>query len=725
MAEENTEPKTEPRSKTSENYMHDAYFGTAELTYRKSPWVADTYKEPYNTDDLWEKTGDYSLYEEMLQDDQASVCLQLKKDLVIGSGFDFVSEEDGQEEIIEDLQDAFENGCDIPFVEAVEELLTAYEFGFSITEKIFKLSDDGKLRLKALKTRHPNSWLIHQDDKGNVTKYEQQTTSGPLAVNEKALIHYVNKRKFQNPYGESDLRAAYQAWIAKRHVVRFYSIYLESAAKPIPVASYDNNAPQSAIDKIFNSIKNFQVKTALTLPKQIELEFLEAKSNGEAYSKAINIFNMFIGRALFIPDLVGFTGSETGGGSHALGKEQIQIFFMHVLRRRAALEKIINKHIVWPMVAYNFGDVKNYPKFRFKPLDEWQAGELAKVWLEAVKGKVYKPNEEEINYFRKLVRFPEGEVEFAADPMALGQDGEPLKPGDKPMPGKPGEKPEKTDEKEDKKTFGKVFDQVNGDYHKKVNFKAIENKLNDYDNSLLSECQPILRKMFSDLYDQIEKKKILKNQNADRIDSISLKYKKELQQALKASFREIYKDGQIQAQEEILKHNFRAPTTSEKFLELLENETFQFIGDFEYQITKKVRLELIAAIKDGKPLSEVLDVLDDEGRRLSEVQLERFARTKHTEVLNRGRHAFFEDSEVVVAYQYSAILDGQTSAICRGLHGKIFKAGKEPIPPLHHNCRSLLIPITKYEQFEESTSVGKTPISDFIDENKGEGFAVK
>lgn len=40
-----------------------------------------------------------------------------------------------------------------------------------------------------------------------------------------------------------------------------------------------------------------------------------------------------------------------------------------------------------------------------------------------------------------------------------------------------------------------------------------------------------------------------------------------------------------------------------------------------------------------------------------------------------------------------------------------------------HNCRSVLIPITKYEEFTPSETVGKSNIQDFIEENKGDGFS--
>ncbi len=726
MAEKKIEDKPDlPKASSETNLMADMYTGTAENTYFRSPMVPASYLSPYNSDDLFRKTGDYRIYEEMGQDDQVSICLQLKKDLILGSGYEIVTDDESQEEMADEIKVALDDS-DTPFLDSIAEVQTAYDFGFSLTEKIFKLVD-GKLALASLKTRHPASWLIHQDDKGNVSKYQQRTVAGDLDINPKSLIHFVNNRKFQNPYGVPDLRSAYKAYFAKCQVVRFYAIFLEKGASPIPVGRYNKNAPPGTGDTLLDILKKFQSKTAITIPDDVKVEFLEAKSNGEAYSKALNIFNMFIGRSLFIPDLLGMSGSETSGGSHALGKEQMGVFFMHINRRRASLEQLINKHLIQPIVMYNYGDIPNYPKFKFKPLDDAQAMELAKVWLDAVKGKTFKANDEEINHFRSLVKFPEGLVQQPEPPpqLTMGPDGKPL-PDDPKDPKADlklaGKEPiDKEVEKKEKQTFAKVFNLPPGNYHKKCDFKAIAAKLNDYDESLLSETQPIVKKMFDDLYDQVQRKKILSN--ASRMDSLELKYKAELKKVLKSSLMSIFKDGQIQAAKELNKNDFSKPQTSEEFLALLEQETFNYIGDYEYRIISRVKTELTAAIKDGKPLSTVLDIMDVDGKKLSEASLERFARTKHTEVLNKGRMDFFEASGVVAAYQYSAILDDRTSDICAGLDGKIFTAGSEPIPPMHFNCRSLLIPITKYEEFKPSETVGKQDIRDFIEENKGTGFA--
>lgn len=61
---------------------------------------------------------------------------------------------------------------------------------------------------------------------------------------------------------------------------------------------------------------------------------------------------------------------------------------------------------------------------------------------------------------------------------------------------------------------------------------------------------------------------------------------------------------------------------------------------------------------------------------------------QHTSNLAR-RQFLLENSDIVEAEQYVATLDGRTTAICRGLDGKIYEQGRGPQPPVHFNCRSL------------------------------------
>ncbi len=137
----------------------DNFLGTTELTYQESPYVANTINKPWNTDDLFKKNGDYSIYEKMANDDQISVCLDLLTDLIVGTGWEIMSEEEEGQEIADDVYKILEQGMEVSLDEYVEEIVkNASKFGFALPEKVFKAMPDGTLTLKSLKTRHPGSF---------------------------------------------------------------------------------------------------------------------------------------------------------------------------------------------------------------------------------------------------------------------------------------------------------------------------------------------------------------------------------------------------------------------------------------------------------------------------------------------------------------------------------------------------------------------------------------
>lgn len=714
-------PSAKPKSSKSDtSYLQGLYFGEIEKSFQESSYYPDSQKKPYNPDPLVEKDYTYGVYDQMLEDEQVSVALQLKKDLVIGSGWHIESKD---EDIKEDLESLLQDEVARPLSDILNDIIQAYEYGFSVSEKVFRTLPDGRLTLKDIKPRHPSTWLLHTDVHGNMIKYEQRGMNTSVDIEQNSIIHYVNNPKHQNPYGRSDLFTAFQAWMTKRHVTRFYAIYLENAAGPKPVAKYDRRAPESAVTEIFNIIKNFQTKTAMTIPKEFEVEFLEAKNNGESYIKGINIFNMFIGRALFIPDLLGFSGSETGGGSFSLGKEQIGLFYKHIFRRREVLERIIDQHVIRPMCLYNYGLMEEYPKFKFNPLSDEDASKQAELWIKGVQGTGYTPTLEEVNHFRSLVKFPQSdELEMAPVASPFGAPPNPDSEEKEPEE----EEKEEAEQKDSRKDFALKLDSLPGNYKAKVNFKLADQLLKSAISKMQVELEPIVEDIFEDLYSQMQKKKIVQTQNIEKSEKLQLKYLGKMQQVFKKHFRRLHNDGMQMAKTEVRKSDFAANLAHDEFLEFLENETFRFVGDWEYKITTKAKNELTKAIKDGKPLSSVISVMDDEGMALSETALERYARTKSTEVFNRGRMEYFDSTGVVDAYQYSAILDDVTSEICGQLNGLTFPKGEAPIPPLHFNCRSVLIPITRFEEWSaDGVTNGGQNVDKFLEkEVSDKGFSV-
>ncbi len=753
------EPKKSPpaaMASDSRNPIVNMIDGMEDATVHRTGVDSLSQLAPYNSDDLYRKKGDYSIYEDMMKDDQVSVAMAVKKDLILGSGWHIACEEEGSSDIKLDLEVALAEDIEKPFEDCLMEMLTAYEIGFSVTEKQFKKRDDGTLTIKTLKTRNPVSWLFHQDDFGNVVKYEQQGASNKFTnIDPDALIHFINNPRYGNPYGTSDLRAAYAAYFIKTQIVRFYAIFLEKAASPTPVAKYDRSiGTTTEIQALHNTIKKLQTSSALTIPKDIDISFLEASGNGgQTYVDGINMFNMFIGRALFVPDLLGFQGGEISGGSYALGEHQMGVFFKHIMRRRRTIENLINEHLIKPMVIWNHGFVDNFPKFKLNPIEEKKAVENAKLWLEAVKGKALPaPTLEEINQFKRIVDFPEtseeeweemqeqDSIDAAARNAETGTEGAENDEGDDKDDGTDDEVPEdgdrtqgelaeeeeddKGDKADKKEKFAKAFEFPKGDYHKKTDFKAIEKQLDSNLDLFVAKSAPIVKAAMTGFAERLSKWTTGKAKKLEQLDKLALPKPelRKLEKLLDSMFGETFRQSAELAQSEIFKNSFAIQTAPE-FLKTLEEEDYNFIKDWEYQLTKRARTEIVAAVKDGKPISAVIDAVMADAASESATALERYARTKFTEVMNKGRLDYFKSTGVIGAYQYSAVLDDRTSDICAGLHGKIFKAGSEPCPPMHFNCRSVLVPITNFEEWEEDTRVGGKNIDDFIEENKGKGFA--
>lgn len=81
---------------------------------------------------------------------------------------------------------------------------------------------------------------------------------------------------------------------------------------------------------------------------------------------------------------------------------------------------------------------------------------------------------------------------------------------------------------------------------------------------------------------------------------------------------------------------------------------------------------------------------------LARNQLASVTRTavKHTSTATREA-TFAENSDVIKSVQFVATLDARTTEICGGLDGKVFALDEGPRPPMHHQCRSEIIPVLK------------------------------
>lgn len=101
------------------------------------------------------------------------------------------------------------------------------------------------------------------------------------------------------------------------------------------------------------------------------------------------------------------------------------------------------------------------------------------------------------------------------------------------------------------------------------------------------------------------------------------------------------------------------------------------------QMVRDIRGSAANGYKDG-----VLET----NRRAAEATV----RTAVAHTNNAARDAFYgRNNRFLKGVQWSATLDGRTTAVCRARDGQIYPVDSGPRPPAHPNCRSSTIPVVK------------------------------
>ena len=692
------------KESTTNNFVFLTGSKLESSTLFQSPNYAPSFTFPYNPDPLV-SGNDYKIYDEMTEDDQIKSTLAYKKNFVINTGWEIQSEE---EEIKKFVTDTLNNinaarAMESSFEDILEDMLSSYPYGFSLSEPIYALNEENKYIYKSIKTRPPHSFRFELDKFGNVEKVVQSTIEGEKIFAPDKFLHHVYQQSWGNPYGKSDLSAAHASWKAKKFVMRFMVRYLEKFGSATVVGRYDPAMTDAEISSFQDALETIQNNTSLIIPDNAKLDFLESqKDSSDAYQKALQFFNTCIARALLVPDLMGLSGGQTSGGSFSLGLSQFEIFLGTIKKDRNSLAKKITNKLVQPLVDINFG--KQYKcKFVFVPFTEQKMIEYAKTWMEAIKGKLWKPNDAEIHYLRKLVGFPEGEIQEAEQDVPAYSNFNPG--GRSPTPKKDVDGKAK---EPDEKDFSQSRE-INI-YEKKVNFAQIETNLNRFESSISKKLSSAAKDIYSDYINQIRDKNILNRFVPEKVNDLQPKFLKPMNALFKGYFQDLFADGYSMAQKEILPNftvKFSEALLPEEFLEVLNSESFKLTGDYVTDVTKKAKNILVDGLKNGASQSELLKLLRQELDENTERWLQSLVRTKTTEIYNSARRSYWENDpiakQLVTAYEFSAVLDSRTSEICGSLDGNIYEIAdgiSRVTPPLHFNCRSLLVPITKFEDYE-------------------------
>jgi len=716
--------------------------------------------------ELFKRGGGLKIVDDMMLDNCVGAFITMKKVGALASGWKIEPASDDDpvaHEHAEHIEQQFEQMTGT-MSHALKAMLTAIEYGYSITNRVYHVPDAGplagKVALQKLKTKMPHRFKFKVDDFGNVIGL-RHVSPGSFRYEDLPLepfVIYTYASEFANPYGKPDTLRVHDRWNSKRWVDKFWDMYLERHAGGTVIAKYDRTAKPSkaSFDAMRSFLNNRQVRSAWMGPDSWDITLHEVQGrSGQLYETAIDHRATAIARAILLPDLLGF--SEKNTGAFALGKKHFDIFIMVLDQLRQDLEEVVvNEQIIRPLIDMNYGEQDAYPKFVFEPLTDDQKLQYISMAATAVEKGILDVDDAMRDKVRTLLELPPREevtVDTAGRVGNERDDDGASAAGRRTQTDTQGSKQSSEgDEGSGKRSF------ADGDagarkltlFERKVNVPGIVSTVNAFEQQMFDVWTATFEDMQTHVIDWLRR---TDPQTVE--EAVALKFGGKTRTLGKAAQRYALAStfyGALEAQRELDRAragesaspspsrfagvslgNVPLDQVSQLFVDdglvmtadikraaqFMKSEAFHISGIESEKVLNETRQVIIRGIKRGDTnwteaqvkrvfakyikSGEITDAALGEAWRVKTI-----VRNANSTAFNEGRRAWFESKtmrDFVVAYQWSAVLDSNTTRYCEGMDGKVFTKeaiNSEGWPPAHHNCRSFIIPITKGEKYTTS-----------------------
>ena len=251
------------------------------------------------------------------------------------------------------------------------ELLSALEYGFSVSEIVWKKENGYWIPHKVI-SRHPKRFRFNA--KGELLYFSDGQWK-VLNFPYKFIIHRHSPRT-ENPYGSSLLLRCYWPWQFKKAGLRFWLIIAEKFGVPTILAIFKTEGmnTEEAKEKaqmLAEALSRIQSDAALALADIEEVKTVEAKGNAEDFKLLLDFCNGEISKAITGEVLSSDIGDR---GSYALAKVHENTLFMRAKRIAKELEETLNSTLMRWITELNFGKEAPQPllSIELEEVADWE-----------------------------------------------------------------------------------------------------------------------------------------------------------------------------------------------------------------------------------------------------------------------------------------------------------------------------------------------------------------
>lgn len=357
----------------------------------------DTTYEMPDQEDFNPADFDLEVFDKMLTDGQVKAGMDMIKLSATARGFNVSGDTAETKQYAEFINANFEK-IRGNMEDVIGEMLTALEYGYSCTEKVFEHDKkSGKIMLKKLKVLDPHKIAVKTDRFGDIEYVKQTIGSKTIKIPAHKVLWYAHDKRFGNPYGNSALRTIYKHWFIKDKMYRFANIAYERYGTPLLVG---NVADAKDVDKMKRLLTKINGLTGLAVSGGDKIEAIQG-SNADFVGYIEHHDRKIMEGMLVPPMLLGLSRGQSG--SYALSGNQFDIFLIRLEALQRDLKALLEEEVIRPLIDMNFPNVKAYPAFNFKPFTDEDTEKLARVFNMMIQGQVIDASEE---WIREELGFP-------------------------------------------------------------------------------------------------------------------------------------------------------------------------------------------------------------------------------------------------------------------------------------------------------------------------------
>lgn len=284
-----------------------------------------------------------------------------------------------------------------------------------------------------IKIRDPRRFQFVMNEDGTISPrlmtVDAPVEGLPLPLRSMVIHRHWAYSNFMDPYGTGLGRQLYSLVEFRRTLMSFWLQYADKHTTPTAVGKFSLGTPDDEVASLFSALQRLGQETAIVIPNEMEIEWLESQGRAEVYEKLIEYVDQQIS---FVLNGENTVGQETGNvGSYARDQVSDSLRIRKAKTFSEELDETINATLIRWIVELNYPGVA-VPRLRRNFDDLEQREDPVKIVQMLTQLQAVGYEVKDLDWVRDKLEIPSlGKVDMSA--MMGGAPGAPPQPGAAPM----------------------------------------------------------------------------------------------------------------------------------------------------------------------------------------------------------------------------------------------------------------------------------------------------